>query len=358
MQVRTGRRHNDIASSPPTTTEADKLSWDSNDCLHPISAPVQDLGQRVLVHWDRGIDMRSAGPHIMTVLRKIWGAERQLRDKRGTLANRQRSHTTNNSILLLQSLYQTAKWEEILNRYERELDGLVFKRFQLVRVEAQAGKHVPQGAGRVYSKVIGYSLPKVNIKTSIEVCNTNTTILSPVPQGNLDDSMTQPSSDELQQSITIPNEEAQISLELGEAEPEFNDEQDGESKAAAANGQQHTEERQAEEKDSETKGVTAYDYQYTVDRNFDQLNQTLEEASHIDFIEKAQCPKETCIICQAQLPGLKDTHPRLKNSVICLNNIQNMCLLCLGDLWDRYGEFAKQLTPVPGPIAARSKCFL
>jgi len=363
MQVRTGPRHNDISSSPHTSTQADQWPCeDSIGCLHaslPIDAPVQDFGQRVLVHWDRGIDVRSAGSYIMTVLRKIWGAERQLRVKQGTLANRQRSYATNTLILLQQSLYQTAKWEEILNRYERELDGLVFKRFQLVRVKAQAGRHVPQGAARVYLKAMGYSLPIVDIKTSIEVHNTNIMILPPVPQDDLDDSTTQASSDELQQSITVPDEEAQISEEQGEVGPEFEEKQNGESKAAVANGQQSTNKKQAEVSDGETKDVTADGYQYTVEaQTFKALDQTLEEASHIDFTEKARCPKETCTICQAQLPGFQSTHPGLENSVICLNNIQSMCLLCLRDVWDRYGEFAAQLVPVPGPATTGSKCFL
>ncbi|KAF8424204.1 hypothetical protein EV426DRAFT_574225 [Tirmania nivea] len=343
MKIPTETRHNGIASSPRTSTQVGELPWEgSTDCHRakiPIYAPVQDLGQRVLVHWDRGIDVRSAGPHIMTILRKIWGAERQLRAKQGTLASRQLSHTTNSSVLLQQSLYQTAKWEEILNRYEQALDSLVFKRFQLVRVKAQAGKHVPQGAGRVYSKVVGYSLPKVDIKASIEIHNTNTIISLPVLQSDLDDSTTQVSSDELQRSITSPDEEAQISMEQDGAEPESEVKQEGESKVAAANeySQQYTKEGQVEKNGGETKDITAYGYQYTVEtQTFDELEQTLEEVSQIDSIKKAQCSKETCIICQAQLSRLKDTHPGLENSVIRLNSIQNICLLCLGELWDSF----------------------
>jgi len=359
MQLPTGAPDNNITSSQHASTEGAQWQWeDSTDCPSraslPISAPVQDFGQQVLVHWDRGIDVRSAGPHIMTILRKIWGAERHLRAKQGTLANRQRSHTTNTSILLQQSLYQTAKWEEILNRYERELDGLVFKRFQLVRVKTQAGKHVPQGAGRVYSKVVGYSLPKADTNTDIEIHNTNTMIS---PSDALGDSTTQAPSDGLRQSSsitrTVLDEEEQPSMEQSEVEHNFEEKQDGKSKVAAANisghDQQYTGEGQTGESDDESKDTTAYGYQYTIETQaFDALDQTLED------IKRAECPMEICMICQAQLPKLEDTHPMLENSAIDLNDAQNMCLLCLSDLWDRYGRFANQLVLAPGHVASRS----
>ncbi|KAF8448483.1 hypothetical protein BDZ91DRAFT_112402 [Kalaharituber pfeilii] len=146
-----------MSPSPPYTPPESIASSDGTESNSLI--PIQDLGGRVLVHWDRGVDISSAGPHIMSVLRKIWGAERQLQTKKDTLAQRRKSLQAN-QVLIDQSLNEKAKWEEILRKYELELDGWVFKRYQLKRVVEQAGQHVPQGKARVYVKYQGYTLPK------------------------------------------------------------------------------------------------------------------------------------------------------------------------------------------------------
>ena len=271
--------------------------------------PVQDLGQRVIVHWDRGIDVGSAGLHITMVLKKIWGAERQLQTKQTTLANRRESISlpaNRAQILVQQSLNETKKWKEILHRYELELDNLVFKKFQLVRVRAQAGQHVPQGAGRLYTKAPGFTLPKV---------------VKPDSTGELadDPGFTQINMDE---AMIMPV------AELGEQQP------------LAIALEQAVDQMQSPGPEALAPTGTTVEELPPPEQLF-----ISEPESDPD-----EAPRKTCLVCGIEHIEYQYTKvkPRAnaQNAVIVFDgnsSRQAICLLCLGNLWDHYGPAVAQL---------------
>lgn len=296
--------NSDTASTTPVSSSSSP-SFTANppaqvQAAHP---PVQDLGQRVIVHWDRGIDVASAGLHMMKVLKKIWGAERQLRTKQTTLANRRGSISlpaNKAQILVQQSLNEAQKWEEILHKYELELDRLVFKRFQLVRVRAQAGQHAPQGAGRLYTKAPGFTLPKV-----VEPQSTDKLVEDPDSfQTVMGEAVTMLEPDLDEQSLAIAPD--QVVGQMQSPGPEV-----------------------------QTPTGTL-----------------IEEPPSDEFDESEnnfEAPRETCIVCDTPHIDYHYTEAKPKmvpqNAVIIFNDNtrQAMCLLCLGNLWDNYGAAVAQL---------------
>ena len=283
------------SSSPSFTTGPPS----QDQAAHP---PVQDLGQRVIVHWDRGIDVGSAGLHITIVLKKIWGAERQLQTKQTTLAIRQGSISlplNKAQILVQQSLNETKRWKEILHKYELELDSLVFKRFQLVRVRAQAGQHAPQGAGRLYTKAPGFTLPKV----------------------------VQPNSESRGK---LAEDRDPQKTNMGEAMTMLVPELGGQPLAIALE-------------------LAVEQLQNLGPEIQISMGTAIEELSPEEPKNDPEAPRETCIVCDTEHVDYhytvtkSKTNPQNAAIVFGGSGRQAICLLCLGSLWDHYGEAVVQL---------------
>ena len=313
-----------------------------------LGPPVQDLpNQCVRVHWDRGINIGSAGLDIINVLKKIWGAERQLRAKQYTLDQRRetvaggsgsspKTHG-NKEVLMRQSVNEITKWEEILDRHESELDGLVFKRYQLVRVSTQRGRHAPRGQGRVYLKAKGYTLPEVKVK--VEEGEDDAAVAAAIKKKEEEDGAT-------------------VAAAIGVEEKEEKEDEDDATVEATIEGSSLSEIitpsqsfllHDLAEYDSSTAAKSlreelaghnflSADTSFAEDDSFQHDSAIIGPDSdvHTHDIDPSRC-----LICSTNLvtgiDSISITSNRAKNSLVSLDSGHSLCLLCLVKLWERYG---------------------